>query len=243
MRSISSLIMIALMVFSLNTFGQIGGVCPEEKPYIEVNGIAEIEVVPDEIYISIILAERYENKVKVTIEEQEEKMKSAIKSLGIDLKNLFLSDVNADYLKVSWQKKDVLTKKDYVLKVTDANSVGKVFMELDKLAIKDASVSKVNHSKIDSLKREVRIMAIKAAREKADYLLEAIGEQTGKAQIVRENEFTPYNATSNTIRGARAGGEILYIDGVKVKEDEDNSIVFEKIKVKSDVYVKFLIKE
>lgn len=239
MRSISNLIMIALMVFSLNTFGQIDGACPEEKPYIEVNGIAEIEVVPDEIYISIILAERYENKEKITIEEQEEKMKSAIKSLGIDLKNLYLTDVNADYLKVSWQKKDVLTKKDYVLKVADANSAGKVFMELDKLAIRDASISKVKHSKIDSLKREVRIMAIKAAKEKADYLLEAIGEQTGKAQIVRENQFVSYDAVSNS----KLGGYVSYIDGVRVRGTAENDIVFQKIKVQSDVYVKFLIKE
>jgi hypothetical protein len=84
-----------------------------EEPYIEVTGTAEKEVVPDEIYIGIIICEKYVNKVKVTIEEQEEKLKTAVKLLGIDLTNLYLSDANADYTKIRWQKKDVLTKKDY----------------------------------------------------------------------------------------------------------------------------------
>jgi len=92
----------------------------------------------------------------VTIEEQEEKLKAAVKSLGIDLTNFYLSDANADCVKIRWQKKDVLTKKDYTLKVSNATSVGQVFQELEKLEITDASISKVSHSKIDSLGKEVR---------------------------------------------------------------------------------------
>ncbi len=43
----------------------------EEIPYIEVNGYAEKEIIPNEIYIGITLRERMENKEKVTIEAQE----------------------------------------------------------------------------------------------------------------------------------------------------------------------------
>ena len=43
----------------------------DEIPYIEVNGYAEKEIIPNEIYIGITLRERMENKEKVTIEAQE----------------------------------------------------------------------------------------------------------------------------------------------------------------------------
>lgn len=108
---------------------------PAEQPYIEVTGVAEKEVIPDEIYIAIIIKEKSVNKTKVTIEEQEEKLKGAIKSLGIDLANLSLSDASGDYVKVRWQQKDLWPKKQYTLKVSDAATVDKVFQELEKLEV------------------------------------------------------------------------------------------------------------
>lgn len=215
----------------------------EEKPFIEVNGVAEQEIIPDQIYISIIIREKYENKEKITIESQEEKLKTLLKEINIPTSNLYLSDANADYVKVKFRTKDVLTKKDYTLKLSSATSVGQVFQQLEKLEINDANVSKVSHSKIDSLRKEIRIVAIKAAKNKADYLLNAIGEQTGKPLIVRENsngnlEYN-YNRTSNTRVTSYQNTRFLD-DSDKISDDEE--IQFQKIKIQSSIYVKFLIK-
>lgn len=49
-----------------------------------------MDIIPDEIYIRITIKERYENKEKLTIEMQEEKLKTALKEIGIDIKNLSL---------------------------------------------------------------------------------------------------------------------------------------------------------
>ena len=143
--------------------------------YIEVTGVAELEVVPDEIYVTIIVRERATNKRKFSIEEQEKNLKNAMQSIGIDLKNLSLANANADFVKVRWKKEDVITQKDYLLKVGDATTLSKVFAELDKLEIKDAYIQRVNHSRMEQLKKEVKIKAIKNAKEKVDYLLGAIG--------------------------------------------------------------------
>jgi len=212
----------------------------EEKPFIEVTGTAEQEIIPDEIYINIVIREKYVNKEKVTIEMQEEKLKTALKEIGLDLKDLYLLDANADYVKVKWKTKDVLTKKDFILKVTNATTVGQVFQQLDKVEITDANIGTVSHSKIDSLKREVRILAIKAAKTKADYLLSAIGEQTGKPLVVKEKENSYIDPSSLNIRGSRSSETAYYVDGVKVKSEED--MQFQKIKIQSAIYVKFSIK-
>lgn len=231
----------AISLMTMFSYGQVNITKSEEPPYIEVTGTAKKEIIPDEIYIAIIIHERYVNKEKISIEEQESKLKNAIKSLGIDLADLSLADANADYVKIRWQKKEVLTKKDYTLKVSNATLVGLVFAELEKLEITDAYISKVDHSKMDNLKKEVKIEAIKAAKEKADYLLAAIGEQTGKPLVIVENEISPvYGMENVNVRGSR---DMLYVDGVKVKsEDDDNAIQFQKIKIQSSIYVKFSIK-
>lgn len=232
------------LLTTIPTFGQNNSTKTEEQPYIEVTGTAEKEVIPDEIYIGIIIREKYVNKVKVTIEEQEEKLMTAVKSLGIDLTNLYLSDANADYVKIRWQKKDVLTKKDYTLKVSTATTVGQVFLELEKLEITDAFISRVNHSKMDSLRKEVKILAIKAAKDKADYLLTAIGEQTGKPLVVKEYEILPNRtlANVNVVRGSRSSETEYFVDEVKMKSEDNNEIQFQKIKIQTSIYVKFSIK-
>jgi uncharacterized protein len=243
MNKIKQLLTVAFLLSTILIFGQTNTPKTETQPYIEVTGTAEKEVIPDEIYIGIIIRENYVNRVKVTIEEQEEKLKTAVKLLGIDLTNLYLSDANADYVKIRWQKKDVLTKKDYTLKVSTAATVGQVFLVLEKLEITDASISRVNHSKIDSLRKEVKILAIKAAKDKADYLLTAIGEQTGKPLIITENHQTIYREDIARMPVRNVNSIASTTGGVGSGFDEkDNEIQFQKIKLTSSIYVKFSIK-
>lgn len=235
----------ALILASLATptlaFGQTSTTTAEAQPYIEVTGTAEQEVIPNEIYIGITIRERYVNKTKVTIEEQEEKLRNSVKSLGIDLKNLYLSDANADYVKVRWQKKDVLTKKDYTLKVGTTKALAQVFQELEKLEITDASIARVNHSSMDSLRREVRIHAIKTAKNKADYLLTAIGEQTGRALVIKENEIS--QSTGMPYRAIIHSNSVLSnVNADKMTSEDDDGIPFQKIKVQISIYAKFAIK-
>lgn len=242
-KKMKQLLTVAFLITTIFAFGQTNTSKADEQPYIGVTGTAEKEVVPDEIYIGIIIREKYINKVKVTIEEQEANLKSVIKSIGIDLENLYLSDANADYVKIRWKKKDVLIKKDYTLKVANASTVGQVFLELEKLEITDAFISMVTHSKMDSLRKEVKISAIKAAKEKADNLLTAIGEQTGKPLVVIENEVPSNRGLSNVnVRGGRSSDVEYFVDGIKVKSEENNEIQFQKINIQTSIYIKFSIK-
>lgn len=87
MYKLKQLLTLSFLLTNILTFGQTNTIKAEEQPYIEVTGTAEKEIVPDEIHIGITIREKYVNKVKVTIEEQEDKLKNAVSSLGIDLAN------------------------------------------------------------------------------------------------------------------------------------------------------------
>jgi uncharacterized protein YggE len=233
---------ISIIIFCAHSIMAQTAVTKEEQtPYIEVLGSSEKEIVPDEIYVEIVLRERFDNKLKITIEEQEKSLMKALLSIGISLDRLTLSDANANVVKINWKKNDLINKKEYTLKLSTAQEVGAVYTELDKIEITQAHITRVTHSKLDSLKKELRIEAIKNAKEKADYLLKAIGEQTGSPLIVKEVEKSSINYVENVSgRGARGG---MDIDKVYLFEPELKGVIqFQKIKIQSQIYVKFGIK-
>lgn len=242
MKSVKSLIAVVLLFAGYTMSGQALPVS-EEKPFIEVTGTASLEIAPDEIYVDIIIQERYDGKEKLDVDVQEQKLKTVLKELHVDLKDLSLSAANAEYVHVKKIGKDVLTKKNFKLKLTDALTVGKLFEQLDKIDLDNAYISMMNHSKMDSLKKEIRIKAMKAAKEKADYLLSAIGAKTGQPLMVQERDYGVINPLMLNSRVQSEYGENeLYKDGgviIKIKEN----VQLKMLKVESAIFVKFAIKQ
>lgn len=191
-------ILLLVILFSSTAF------CQNEsfpgKPFIEVTGTAEKDISPDKIYISIKLTDK-SNDNKYSITEQEVQLKSMLQRIGIDLNNLTLSNMDSEIL--SNKKKEIGLKltKEFTLLVKNSNEVSKVFQELYKLNIKEANIAKTENSKIEEYRKEVRISALKAAKEKAEYLLAAIGQQIDKPLEIKENQNNFYNlrASSNMI--------------------------------------------
>jgi len=238
MKTYTTILIVSLLLLSTSAFPQKQG-DQLEKPYIEVTGTAEKEVIPDEIFIAISLLERQDGKEKKSIEQQEEQLKKGLQEIGIDLKNLSLSDASSDYVRIKVSKRDVISKTDYLLKVSSATQVGKVFEKLDELKIEEAKIAYVSHTKMEEFRKEVKIQAIKAAKEKADYLLAAIGEQAGKPLVILENSY-PNQMQSNTVmleelQESRERMDVMY------SSKSEPMLQFKKIKIKSSFYVKFSI--
>jgi uncharacterized protein YggE len=208
------------------------------KPFIEVTGTSETEIVPDEIYITITLQERNEGKDKLTIEKQEDDLKKNLKELGIDLNNLSLNAADVDFRKIRAFKKDVMIAKSYVLKVQDASMVGKVYERLDRINAQDAYISRFTHSKILDFQKENRIKAIKAAKDKAEYLLAAVGKQAGNPLQVMETDNYVQDGPQPPMYRARNSVQSMDFSG----GDDGHDISFKKIRVRSGFMVKYEIK-
>ncbi|MGQ2985096.1 SIMPL domain-containing protein [Flavobacterium sp.] len=200
----------------------------DNTPYIEVYGTAEKEVVPDIIYIAITLQEKLNGKADYTIANQETKLKKALQGIGVDLKNLSLADASSEIIKYKRKDKGIEERQEYLLKVSTADEVRKVFEALHNNDIKEASISNVDHTQIDALRKEVRIAAIKAAKEKATYLLQAIGEQPGKPLVITEEAGRAVPQYSN----------VAFTGNLETNAGTD----FKKITIKFSYYVKYSIK-
>ena len=205
-----------------------------DKPYIEVTGKAEMEVIPDQIYLNIVINEK-DNKGKVVLAQSEKSMIERLKALGIDTKkDLSVKDMSSNFKNYWLKNSEIMASKEYELLVTSAQTAGRVLQEMEKIGISNVSVSRVDHSQIEQYRRTVKVNAVKVAREKATDMAEAISQKTGKAIYIQEienNFYAQRNLASNMMMKVR-GTEMADAESVP-------DIEFEKIRLEYQVIVKF----
>ncbi|MCH9660613.1 MAG: SIMPL domain-containing protein [Bacteroidetes bacterium] len=205
---------------------------PAEKniPYIEVIGSASQKVVPDKIFLSIGLSEKSIQKKTWTISEQETSLFQVLDQLQISRDQLALSDTNASIIRRKKRETGVRFEKEYILELKNASQLSAVFTQLQQRNIKEVNVTKTESSKIIELRKEVRIEAIKLAKAKAEYLLEAIGETIGRPLEIRE------------LPDERVARRTFASNGIITQKDKEDLLAeFEQIEIKFSYYIKYSI--
>ncbi len=207
------------------------------KPYIEVVGVGEMEIVPNEIYISFTLKERMDGKKKIEIDSQEKELKKQLQKAEFDLEKLSLADASSGFVTVKRKKQEVLASKNYVIKVATTGEIASVFEVLDNVEALNADITRVAHSEIEKYRKEVKILAMKAAKEKAGYLLEAVGETVGKPLMIQEREM--YDDIMPVTRMANMKAMAMEDSGLAAEDIPE--LTFQKIKLKYSVFARFAI--
>lgn len=205
----------------------------KERRYIEVNGVSEMKIVPNEIHLSITLNEA-DKKDRISLKNQEQDLVDIIRSLHIPTENLSIAGANSKLEKAFWKKTRIYSRKNYILKVTKASVIGPLLEKLEDKQISNVHILNSSHSDMDKFRKEVKIMAMKAAKEKADYLLEAIGERTGKPIFIQErNNYTPpmYQNVAFSMNRKESGASKKY------------NLDFQEMKLKYEIFARFEIVE
>lgn len=205
---------------------------------ISVSGSAETEVTPDIIYISISLKEYLKDnnsKKKVEITTLESQLYAAVQKAGIDKENLTINNLSSYAIATEKKKNpDYLASKQYRLKVSDLNKWNDIIGSIDPKGIAYTNVDSYDYSKIETLKKELKIKALQAAKEKAAYLVEALGDKLGSVIDIQEvnNEQYPQPMYRNVMMmkaesADMAGGAAPEIDFKKIKLNYIMNTVFE----------------
>lgn len=176
-----------------------------ESKTIFVTGSAEILLDPDEVDLQVTLAENatsglYMNKIKI-------KFFDVLKKNGIDSSQFYLnntiSSMNWYYY---WRKREETFKSiSGNLKLDNQTNLLQLLDDLNQSWVSDIRVVKSSNKDIQKYRKDIKIQALKAAKEKAEYLLESIGEKLGEViSIVEEPEYNNYwrnNEYSNVSMG------------------------------------------
>jgi len=223
------LILIALAATTSSTFAQ----AVDLRRKIEVSGIAEKEVTPDIINVSISLQEYLDGKKKITIDQLENQLETAVKDAGISKEDFTISSVSA--WNNTWNKKrtpDFLASKQYLIKFHDLNKYNQILNKIDPKGIQSTNIESYDYSKMTDLKKELKIQALLAAKEKAGYLLASINDKVGDAISITEVDNGNYQAPrpmmyANKITMANAAPAESDIDFKTIKLSFQINAIFE----------------
>lgn len=201
----------------------------QSRPYIETYATADSLVVPNRIYMTIRLDEK-DSKGRISVEELENKMESALKKANVDLKKqLSLNDLGSDFSKYFLRKKDVSKEKVYELLLYDAKSLSLVLINLEKVKISNVRLKKVEYSKTEELQLILRQKAVLKALIQAKNLVKPLKQEVGNAILINDIQTTN-----------RFYAENHQLDGLGVIRSKYQSkilgqIEFKKIKITASV--------
>lgn len=204
---------------------------------IVVSGSSETEVTPDIIYINISLAEYLKDnnsKKKVDITTLENQLISAVQKAGIAKENLTINNLSSwNYATQKKKNPDFLASKQYKLKVSDLNKYNAIIADIDPKGIQNTNIASYDYSKMNELKKDLKIKALLNAKEKATYMVEALGDKLGSVLEIQD--------------GGDNGIQPVYANYMMKAASADMSesaqeVDFKKIKINFNVNTTFEIK-
>jgi uncharacterized protein YggE len=211
---------------------------------IHVIGTAEMDIVPDEIYVSLSIKEYVKDKKKYTIEELEKGVVNYItKTTAVAMEDIKMDNMSAYVISMKRKKnKEEIITKSYMVKFSKGEQVYMLYSVMDSLGIYAANVSRYSHSKMDDYKRQIKINAIKSAKEKASYLLEAIGSKAGKPLSITEYNGMVISDALSTLPGVtNSYSQSYYKDMDKMDKLEEDMVGGKTIKLRYDITAEFEI--
>lgn len=213
------------------------------NPYprtISVNGSAEMEVVPDEIYVQIELRE-YDKKGsgKVNLESIQQKFFAATRGAGIP--DSLISIVSYQGYDRAWQERrrkknpDLMASVSYQVKFTSPKKIDELVAKLDDEATQNFYITRMSHSKLEEFRKQLKIQALVAAKDKANYLSAALGQQVGDVITIEEpTEYAQYPMYRNAMANKMVAAEAA--------DQSEPNVDFRKIKLRFEVRSVFAIK-
>lgn len=225
------LLIAALFLATSATFAQT----VDLRRKIDVTGSAEQEVTPDIIYVSISLKEYMDGKTRIGIDQLERQLQKAVADAGIPREDFTINNISAYITTQKKKNPDFLASKQYRIKFYDLNRYNQILDQLDPKGIQYTNIESYDYSKITELKKDLKIKALLAARDKATYLLNALGERLGSPIDIQEidNETFPqpvmYRANVAYMKTADSAAEAAPsdIDVKKIKLNYQIHVVFE----------------
>ena len=208
-----------LLAIVLCVWSVVADAQESDERYIEVTGSSEIEVVPDEIHFLIQIKEYWEEeytgkskkeedfRTKVPLTVIEKDLRKSLRKIGISDEAIRTQEVG-DY----WRQrgKEFLIGKQLDIRLTDFEQINSIIRSVNTWGIESMRIGELKHKDLPMYRKQGKIEALKAAREKASYLVAAMGQQLGEVIRIIEpadnniSRYLPFQAQSNVSMGTAA---------------------------------------
>lgn len=161
---------------------------------IEVTGSADMNIEADEIIFSIGIQEYFEEefqknklwqdyKTKVPLKKIEKILFSKLDAIGINR-----SDITIENIGDQWggDGRKFNQSKDFNIKVTNFNLIERLTSIEEFKGLQYLKIQELKNKHIEKFRRELKIKALQAAKEKAEYLVESLDKKVGDIVTIKE---------------------------------------------------------
>ena len=224
-------------------------------PSINVSGSAEVKVAPDEADLHVGVETR-DAKLELAVQQNNTQIAAALaflKTTGVPDK-----DVQTDTLDITPEyKKDISTtpttfivRKSIEVKLTHLETMESVLTGLLANGVNHIHRVEYRTSQLRKYRDQARLMATKAAKEKATAIVTELGEELGKVANITVNDYmysqprgywsaygsSGYNSTSNISQN------VVQERGEGGTDSDGSTLSIGQISVSASVNVSFFLK-
>lgn len=252
MKKITLLFAATAIVFAAHAQPATQPGCYPFPKTISVTGSASLEVIPDEIYVQVDLREyKKKGEDKVELDKIKSDFLGYCRAAGVADNDISVASYDGYNMANIWRRKrkdpELLASISYQVKFSNTKLIDDLVNRLDDQAINNFRITRASHSKITEYRKQLKIQAVKAAREKALYLAEAVNEQLGQAIEINEPEE---NISSDVVSTAyRNNYKSLGVNEVRLDQSKnayygitDEGVDYRKIKLRLEVKVLYALK-
>ena len=214
----------------------------EDKPeprLVTVAGEAEVNVSPDEVVFDVTVS-TFNRELRLAKSQTDERLKNLIalvKRYGVAD-----ADTQTDYINVSPRYRgdsDARTllgyavRKDLVFTLRDVTSAEGLLSELLDSGVTRINTVSFRSSQMRKYRDQARDMAMRAAREKAAALANAVGQKIGKAYSIEEEVPSRAYASQNVMTNN------FSVESESSSSASEGTLALGLIKISARVTVKF----
>lgn len=219
---------------------QSENITPDKQSFIEVTASAEREVDPNEIEVIITLEQSGANG-KISVERQQRNLTAALDNAGIPAaERLQIEDVSNSLREAFLRKDEVRTTKRFTLTLHNTQELAAAFAIFNSLGIDKANIGKATRNDFEALKSELRVEAMRNAKQMADDLAESIGQSAGEAFWINDNGYMQGEGGSVVGYGTMLKTRNA-MDSVTSVESAAESLEFNKLELRYTINAKFYL--
>ena len=167
--------------------------------FIEVTGSAEKEIKPDIILYDICIQEYFKEEyeagkdykdyvTKISLDDIEKELVLELSKLGISKDQITITEGN-NYSKING--KSFMSTKTLQLNLSDFKKINELIQKIKTKGISYMRIAELKNKDLSQFKKQVKIDAMKDAKEKAALLLESVGNTIGQVISVKEIDNNP----------------------------------------------------
>ncbi|MBX9782964.1 MAG: SIMPL domain-containing protein [Chitinophagaceae bacterium] len=235
------LILLFAAIITLNSVTAQQPSCNPFPKTITVTGTAEMEIVPDEIYVQVDLREYKKRGEKAELEKIKTEFLNSCKSIGLPDSAISIASYEGINSTNWWRKRrndpDLLSTISYQIKFNSSNKMDDLIEKLDDDATSNFRIVKTWHSKMTEYRKQLKIAAVKAAKEKGIYLTEAIGEKLGQAITVTEPAEDFQYQTSSQFKTSNIVARKDAVGYYDFNGDGSDGVDFKKLRLRFQVSI------